>query len=118
MPQRVQPMRGRCAQGGCTHPPPDIGLWGAEAVRSDDDMDSPDLPRHHVIRENHHRIHDPFSEEKLAILGGALRLSEGDRILDLACGSGEMLCTWSRDYGITGTGVDISSAFIANGAAR
>lgn len=29
-----------------------------------------------------------------------------------------MLCTWSRDYGITGTGVDISSAFIASGAAR
>src|SRR4051794_28669749 len=56
--------------------------WGAgpESVRSDDDMDSPDLPRHHVIREGHHRIHDPFSEEKLAILGGALRLSEGNRI--------------------------------------
>jgi cyclopropane fatty-acyl-phospholipid synthase-like methyltransferase len=81
-------------------------------------MDLPDLPRHHVIRESHHRIHDPFSEEKLATLGGALNLSEGDRILDLACGSGEMLCTWSRDYGITGTGVDISSAFIVGGAAR
>ena len=37
-------------------------------------------------------------------------------MLDLACGSGEMLCTWAREHGLTGTGVDISSAFI--GAAR
>ena len=37
-------------------------------------------------------------------------------MLDLACGSGEMLCTWARDHRLTGTGVDISTAFI--GAAR
>src|SRR5262249_31621182 len=32
---------------------------------------------------------------------------------DLACGSGEMLCSWARDHEIRGTGVDISTAFIA-----
>jgi SAM-dependent methyltransferase len=85
---------------------------------SDGAMDFVDLPRPLVIRERHHRIHAPLSEEKLAILGRALRLRPGGRILDLACGSGEMLCTWARDHGVTGTGVDISSAFVAAAAAR
>jgi SAM-dependent methyltransferase len=75
-----------------------------------------DLPRQRVIRESSHRIHNPFTSEKLAALGHALRLSPGTSMLDLACGSGEMLCTWARDHGLTGTGVDISSVFI--GAAR
>jgi SAM-dependent methyltransferase len=39
-------------------------------------------------------------------------------VLDLACGSGEMLCTWARDHGLTGTGVDISTAFIKAARAR
>jgi cyclopropane fatty-acyl-phospholipid synthase-like methyltransferase len=77
-----------------------------------------DLPRQFVIRELHHRIHDPFSEEKLAVLGRAVRLRSGDRILDLACGSGEMLCTWARDHGIAGSGVDLSSVFVAAATAR
>jgi SAM-dependent methyltransferase len=75
-----------------------------------------DLPRSFVIRESSHRIHNPFTSEKLATLGHALQLSPGTSMLDLACGSGEMLCTWGRDHGLTGTGVDVSSAFI--GAAR
>ena len=77
-----------------------------------------DLPRSFVIRESGHRIHNPFTSEKLATLGHALRLSPGTTMLDLACGSGEMLCTWARDHGLTGTGVDISSAFIATARAR
>jgi SAM-dependent methyltransferase len=32
-------------------------------------------------------------------------------VLDLGSGSGEMLCTWARDYGITGTGVDLCQLF-------
>ncbi len=75
-----------------------------------------DLPRRYVIRESSHRIHNPFSDEKLATLGRALSLSAGTSVLDLACGSGEMLCTWARDHELTGTGVDISTAFI--GSAR
>ena len=75
-----------------------------------------DLPRRFVIRESSHRIHNPFTSEKLATLGRALYLSPGTSVLDLACGSGEMLCTWARDHRLTGTGVDISTAFI--GAAR
>lgn len=77
-----------------------------------------DLPRSFTIRESSHRIHNPFTEEKLATLGRALRLTPGTSILDLACGSGEMLCTWARDHGVTGTGVDISTVFLANARAR
>jgi SAM-dependent methyltransferase len=77
-----------------------------------------DLPRSFVIREGAHRIHNPFTSEKLAALGRALRVPPGTSMLDLACGSGEMLCTWARYQGLTGTGVDISSAFIAAARAR
>ena len=55
---------------------------------------------------------------KLAALGEALQLAPGTRVLDLASGSGDMLCTWARDHGITGTGVDISTAFTERARAR
>jgi len=61
--------------------------------------------------ESAHRIHNPFTPEKFDMLGAALRMEKGTRVLDLASGSGEMLCTWARDYGITGTGVDMSELF-------
>ncbi|MEN3929765.1 methyltransferase domain-containing protein [Microvirga sp. W0021] len=70
-----------------------------------------DIPRIFNITESAHRIHNPFTAEKLATLGAALRLEPEMRLLDLGSGSGEMLCTWSRDYGITGVGVDMSQLF-------
>jgi SAM-dependent methyltransferase len=77
-----------------------------------------DLPRYFTIREASHRIHNPFTEEKLATLGRALRPAPGTTVLDLACGSGEMLCTWARDLRLTGTGVDLSTVFIGKARAR
>ncbi|WP_306213862.1 SAM-dependent methyltransferase [Actinoplanes sp. RD1] len=71
-----------------------------------------ELDRSFVIRERDHRIHDPFTPEKFAVLGEAIRLRPGMTVLDLACGSGEMLYQWSRDHGVTGTGVDISTPFL------
>jgi SAM-dependent methyltransferase len=70
-----------------------------------------DIPRIFNITESAHRIHNPFTPKKLATLGAALRLEPGTRILDLGSGSGEMLCTWARDYGIIGTGIDMSQLF-------
>lgn len=70
-----------------------------------------DIPRIFTISESAHRIHNPFTPEKLATLGAALRLEPGARVLDLGSGSGEMLCTWARDFGITGVGVDMSPLF-------
>ncbi|QYN33166.1 methyltransferase domain-containing protein [Pseudonocardia sp. DSM 110487] len=77
-----------------------------------------ELPRSFLIRESSHRILDPFTSEKLATLGAALRMRPGTRLLDLACGKGELLCTWARDHGVTGVGVDISATFLATARAR
>ncbi len=70
-----------------------------------------DIPRIFNITESAHRIHNPITPDKLATLGAALRLEAGARVLDLGSGSGEMLCTWARDHGIVGTGVDMSALF-------
>jgi SAM-dependent methyltransferase len=70
-----------------------------------------DIPRIFNITESAHRIHNPITPDKLAALGAALRLERGARVLDLGSGSGEMLCTWARDHGVTGTGVDMSALF-------
>jgi len=70
-----------------------------------------DIPRIFNITESAHRIHNPITSEKLATLGAALRLEAGARMLDLGSGSGEMLCTWARDHGVIGTGVDMSRLF-------
>ena len=70
-----------------------------------------DIPRIFNITESAHRIHNPLTPEKLATLGAALRMESGTRVLDLGSGSGEMLCTWARDYGIIGAGIDMSQLF-------
>ncbi len=55
-----------------------------------------DIPRIFTITENAHRIHNPFTPEKLAASGAALRLERGIR---------------ARDYGVIGTGIDMSQLF-------
>jgi SAM-dependent methyltransferase len=77
-----------------------------------------DIPRIFNITESAHRIHNPFTSEKLATLGAVLRLESGTRVLDLGSGSGEMLCTWARDYGIIGVGVDMSQLFTGQAKLR
>ena len=77
-----------------------------------------DIPRIFNITESAHRIHNPFTPEKLATLGAALRLEPGTRVLDLGSGSGEMLCTWARDYGVIGTGIDMSQVFTEHAKLR
>ena len=77
-----------------------------------------DIPRIFNITESAHRIHNPFTPEKLATLGAALRLKTATRVLDLGSGSGEMLCTWARDHGVIGTGIDLSPLFTEQARAR
>lgn len=39
-------------------------------------------------------------------------------MLDLGSGSGEMLCTWARDYRIRGVGIDMSALFTSQAKLR
>ncbi|MFT0875181.1 class I SAM-dependent methyltransferase [Rhodopseudomonas sp. G2_2311] len=77
-----------------------------------------DIPRIFTVSESAHRIHNPFTAEKLAAFGASLRMEPGTRVLDLGSGSGEMLCTWARDHGISGTGIDMSPLFTAQAQLR
>jgi len=70
-----------------------------------------DIPRIFNITESTHRIHNPFTPEKYDTLGRVLRLEPGTSVLDLCSGSGEMLCTWARDFEIHGIGIDMSQLF-------
>lgn len=72
-----------------------------------------EIPRQFVIREIGHRIHNAFSPEKLARLGESIGIDATSTVLDLGCGSGELLCTWARDHGVSGIGIDLCSDFVA-----
>ena len=74
--------------------------------------------RHHEIAEANHRILNPFTEDKLRLLGGVAAVRPGERILDLACGKGELLCRWAEWFGTGGVGVDLSPVFLAAAVAR
>lgn len=80
-------------------------------TRRSHDIVAMDIPRIFNVTESAHRIHNPITAEKLATLGAALRMEPGTRVLDLGSGSGEMLCTWARDHGVVGTGIDLSALF-------
>lgn len=71
------------------------------------------IPRRFTVAESSHRILNPFTDQKLAALGAALNPAPGTTMLDLACGKGELLCTWAREHGTTGVGVDINPPFVA-----
>jgi len=68
--------------------------------------------RYYEIAERDLRILNPFSLEKLIKVGYVAQLRRDMRVLDLACGKGEMLCQWAKRFGITGVGVDHSDVFL------
>ncbi len=68
--------------------------------------------RFHEISEQRHRILNPFTDAQLELLGEICQIHNGMHQLDLCCGKGEMLCTWSARYGLQGLGVDISPVFL------
>jgi hypothetical protein len=74
--------------------------------------------RHHEIAEANHRILNPFTEDKLRLLGEVAGARAGERILDLASGKGELLCRWADWFGTGGVGVDLSPVFLGAAVAR
>lgn len=72
----------------------------------------------HEIAESSHRILDPFTDAHLVELGTVARIGPSTRVLDLACGKGELLCRWAQEFGSQGEGVDISDVFLSAARAR
>ena len=60
------------------------------------------------ITHKNHVLCNPMSKEKFERFCSLLDLPRGSRVLDIACGKGEVLVRLSERYGISGVGVDIS----------
>ena len=71
-----------------------------------------DVLEQHEIAEANHRILNPFTEDKLMLLGEVCRLEPGQQQLDLCSGKGELLCRWAERWGTGGLGLDISTVFV------
>jgi SAM-dependent methyltransferase len=68
-----------------------------------------DMWKYYGITHTDHTVMNPLSLEKTRELVGLLRLPEGGRALDVACGKAEFLCLVAEAYGVTGTGIDLSA---------
>ena len=66
------------------------------------------------ITHKHHLVCNPMSTPKLDELIDLFKLRPGARVLDIACGKGEMLVRLAKCYGVSGVGVDISPFCIAD----
>lgn len=60
------------------------------------------------ITHKYHLLCNPMSEVKFERFCELLDLQEVSRVLDIACGKGEVLIRLAEEHGISGVGVDIS----------
>lgn len=74
--------------------------------------------RYYEIADSTHRIINPLSAAMLSTLAETIELRPGQRMLDLACGRGEVICRWAHDHGIGGQGVDVHVGLLADATAR
>lgn len=70
------------------------------------------------ITHREHVVCNPTSEEKLARLVSLVRLAKDSRVVDIACGKGELLIRLTEAHGVRGVGVDASPFFIADAERR
>lgn len=63
------------------------------------------------ISHKYLEILNPSSHEKILAVGDVLNLGVDSRVIDFGCGKGELLTFWAEQFGISGTGVDISQQF-------
>ncbi len=76
-----------------------------------------DIPRIFTISESEHRIHNPFTAEKYATLGHALRMKPAHGF-SISVAVRVRCSAPARDYGVTGTGIDISPLFTTQAKQR
>ena len=71
-----------------------------------------DIWKYYAITHKKHIVCDPMSEVKLDGLFSLISLKPGSKVLDIACGKGEILIRLAEIFNISGTGVDISPYFL------
>jgi len=67
-----------------------------------------DMWKYFGITHADHTLKNPTSLAKTEELIELLRLPDGGRVLDVACGKAEFLCLVAERYGIEGTGLELS----------
>jgi SAM-dependent methyltransferase len=72
-----------------------------------------DMWKFYDITHREHVICNPTSEEKLGRLVELLRLPADARVVDIACGKGELLTRLAEAYGVRCVGIDLSPFFVA-----
>ena len=70
-----------------------------------------------TIAHLEHRFCNPLDPAVLEGVTAGLGLSAGDRVIDVGCGKALLLVDLARRFGVTGVGVDINAAFLAEGRA-
>lgn len=73
-----------------------------------------DMQKFFSITHREHVVCNPASVDKLARLVALLRLPADARVVDIACGKGELLIRLAEAYAIRGIGIDISPFFVAD----
>ncbi|MGZ8694010.1 MAG: SAM-dependent methyltransferase [Gaiellaceae bacterium] len=63
------------------------------------------------VAERDHELQNPTSAEKIRLLGEYLRLGEGSRVLDIACGKGGPARILAATFGCRVEGIEVRSAF-------
>ena len=69
-----------------------------------------DIWKYYNITHRHHVVCNPLLPEKVERICWLLR--PGGRVLDMACGKGELMIRLEELYGISGVEVDLSPYFI------
>jgi cyclopropane-fatty-acyl-phospholipid synthase len=59
-----------------------------------------------------------MQQDKLELICRKLRLKPGDRLLDIGCGWGALVCYAAQHYGVTATGVSLSEEQVALAQAK
>ena len=73
-----------------------------------------DIWKYFDVTHRHHVVCNPLSVDKLDALLALCALPAGARVVDIACGKGEVLVRLAERYEIAGTGVDISPYAVAD----
>jgi SAM-dependent methyltransferase len=69
------------------------------------------VPWFHELAERDHELQNPTSADKVRLLGEYMRLGEGSRVLDLACGKGGPAIVLASAFGCRILGVERHPAF-------